>query len=173
MSTNNLWKSRYENEEGYGDTMWGWGPVIIVEGKVYLAGVELAHWFKQFEGQFVGFELVAGLKKFKELEIPDEKILPLVRAMNKAGIPTIGSCQGHMEERIGGYYQLRPHVDYIAKFGAIIERLLPDGWEIAVTFGDPETVSVRPKRDAETQTELESMQRQANELAERITQTTR
>ena len=53
-------------------------------------------------------------KQLRKLNI-DEKILPLIKELNKVGLLTSGSCQGHPEHQRPAYVTL--DIDKIKDFG--------------------------------------------------------
>ncbi len=168
MSANGLWTSRYEHEEGYGDTLWTAGTVNVVDGRVYLDSVVLDQYLRNFAGQVAALEIVFGLKRFENVKL-DEKIAPLVKALQKLGVRTLMSCQGHME-RVDNKFDYRyPFVDFVSADLIKFQALIPGSWFAeAAPFGDPSVSRLRPFQEARTEDELRVMQESAVGLAQKL-----
>ena len=167
MSANGIWKSRYEDEAGYGDTLWNNGRVNLVDGKAYLEGIALDQYFQNLDGQVVGLEIVFGLKQFEFYPDVDSKIAPLVNALRRRGIRTLHSCEGHLTPR-GNLSFCCPQVDFPAKDAAKLPAI-PVDWKLEpAPWGDPGVVRLRPKEDAETADELSRMQNEAETFTARL-----
>jgi hypothetical protein len=164
MSANGIWKSRFEKEPGYGDTLWTAGQVNIVDGKVYMEGIALDQYFKDLDGKIIGFEVVLGLPHFETYPAIDEKIAPLVNALRARGVRTLHSCEGHMTPR-DKYSFLCPQVDFPVKDAKKLPAI-PKGWTLEPgPWGDPQVVRLRPMKDAKTEAELLKMQGEAKKFA--------
>lgn len=167
MSTNGIWHSRYEHEDGYGDTYWSQGVVNIVEGRVFLDSTSLEQWMKRLEGQVVGFEFVT-LPRLKDYGTFDASIQPLVSALQSLGIRTLNSCEGHMELHYN-YLIKYPYIDFWAGDKDKLPSL-PEAWTIQVgPSGDSDILRLRTKDEATDPDHLAQLQREALELADKIT----
>lgn len=167
MSANNMWTSRYENEEGYGDTFFTWGTVNIIDGRVYIESVPLSFYLREYEGKNVALEVVLGLKRFENYG-PDKNIEPLVAALKNLGVRTLMSCQGHIEIVDNKFSYLCPMVD-VATVDIGKLPTLPANWILVEgPWGEPSVTRLRYQTDATNQTELDQMHKAALELAQEL-----
>jgi hypothetical protein len=162
--------SRFEREEDYGDTLWSYGTVNVVGDRVYLDSMDITQYLRNFDGQQVAFEFVFGLKSMDKWAERDEKIVPLVEALNSKGIKTLHSCQGHLESRQDGKYDYKyPQVDILTQDVPKLNGLLPADWFFELApWGDRNVTRLRHIREAMDSVDLDYMQREAFDLAKAI-----
>jgi len=80
--------------EGDGHTVGNNGVVRIFEDQVYLCDLNLVDLLREFTGQWVEIMIASPQPP---LDKPvDEKIKPLVEALQNRGIVTLSSCEGHI-----------------------------------------------------------------------------
>ena len=110
----------------------GYGILRIIDGDVFVDDERLLNSLSQFDGRKVMYEFV--FPEEAEYEI-DEKILPLVKALQARGIRTLGSCEGHGRGRA-----------YVG-FYAGTELPVPEGW-LLENAGHPKVWRIVSKDDS-------------------------
>lgn len=168
MSANGMWTSRYEHESGYGDTLFTWGVINVVDGEVYFDSIPLRQYFKNFEGKVAAMEVVFGLKRLEHYETRDEKVAPLVDALNKIGVRTLDSCEGHWVSPDNKYDYHYVRVDFIPADVPKVMPFLNADWILQDSPLGEGTFRLRSAQDAKDEIELKVLQDKALELAQRI-----
>lgn len=102
------------------------GFIRVIGGHVCLDHIPLEQYLSQYKDRYV--EVTFRFPSTNQYEI-DPGILPLVLAMNRVGIETYCSCEGHLEERRGELSR-RPYVVFNTGQGQKLPEVLPEGWEI-------------------------------------------
>lgn len=138
------------------------GTVQISDGRVFLYEMNLAEFFAQFEGKHI--EIAVAIN---DDEWPmDPLIVPLVEAMQRVGIKTIASCQGHVD---GQYPHKYPWVAFAENLSDLFNLSQPPHADWYSTIGEsPNTVVWRTVAEASTEAELAKLQESIGELAKAI-----
>lgn len=108
--------------EGDAAGVGSYGVLTEIDGVLFIDDIPLIAYLKDHIGKKGMFEFV--FPEQPEYEI-DEKIKPLVEAMQRKGIKTMGSCEGHFpaEKNLD-----RPYVSFYGKFWFGKPKI--DGWII-------------------------------------------
>lgn len=126
----------------------------MIDGRLFLCDADIAGMVAHegLEGSLmeVAFFTSGDFPPFKM----DPLVAPLVEAMQAKRIRTLSSCEGHMSKEGTGKY---PYVSFYADDAPLLGNLIK-GWE--VTKISESVRQLRPAKAAETQSELDELQRQ-------------
>ncbi len=123
-------------------------------GRLYIDDVPLFDATSNFDGKFVSWQIQEADGSAYTI---DEKIQPLVTALQDAGYITVSSCHGHFDREY-------PY-PYVTLINSGFLPVMP-GW-FGQDLGHGLT-RIRPLKPAETQDELESLQSAAATLAAKL-----
>jgi len=105
----------------------GYGVLRVIDGEIFIDDGVLLNGLRQFDGRKVMYEFV--FPEEAEYEV-DEKIRPLVKAMQEKGIRTLGSCQGHVGLSESGREQHKAYVGFYAQDAPPVPASIPEGWTL-------------------------------------------
>lgn len=111
------------------------GYLHLVNNVWYIDEVPLDKMLTPHNSQFVEFCLFVP----DTYDYPiDDKILAYVNLLRKCGIPTLSSCEGHIEEN-------KPHYPYVVCAEVPPLTLLPEGWIYENLYTPSNVWRVRPE----------------------------
>lgn len=142
-----------------GTTIWRQhGVVQVINGRLYFYDGNMDDFFLPFVGKHVEIVLTP-----TDYDWPiDPKIQPLVEAMQRIGLQTFASCEGHID-----FYP--PPYPWVAFHKTDTPPAPPDGYGWMLDTGPYGDYSVwRTINKATTETELTKLQESISELAKAL-----
>lgn len=150
---------------GHGSGVQQCGYLNIVGNRIFLCDLPLEEVLKQWDGYFVEVHC------WSPTPSPDwpiePSIKPLVEALQKHGVKTLSSCEGHLDEDHGLGRERYPIISFTG--------LLPECmWDIIIRYGwividwPDGTRSLKITREAKDEEELKELQQSAMDLAKAL-----
>lgn len=166
------WHPRFDLHMGRdGSGIGGVGYIRLVDGVLFIDEVPLTRMLEQFIDRYVELGIFAPAAVPDVYTERDEKIKPLVDALNRHGIRTFSSCEGHFDTRYETVVT-RPYV-WVHRKDWEKSGLQPRAhWGLSRTVFEMEApaphepmMSLQYEKMAETEEELALLQQDALDYA--------
>lgn len=116
---------------GFGHAVYEYGKIEIIDGRVYSCSTNLADLLAEFQGHYV--EIVICSPSPSDPIPMDPHITPLVKALQRRGVTTLSSCDGHLKPNFPIHF---PFVAYLWPNYNPLEKpdfMIAKGWRVEQT----------------------------------------